>query len=118
MNVICYELICYERGLLLIGLLWTGLLWTWSVLNGLFWAVCYEQVCFERSPSLFDNDIHTGTNPTEDVSFHRFKYFFHQMIAGEHCNDQKICLFYSYIYYSSLPNFILRKNRFDRIFQN
>jgi len=28
------------------------------------------------------------------------------------------CLFYYYIDYSSLPNFILKKNRFDQIFQN
>jgi len=43
-------------------------------------------------------DMHSCTlmvvKPTEDVLFHRFKYFFHLMIASEHCNDQKICLFY------------------------
>ena len=47
-----------------------------------------------KQPTVFDNDIDTGTKPTEDILFHWFKYFFHQMIACEHshCNDQKICL--------------------------
>ena len=59
----------------------------------------------------FDNDIDTGVKPTEDVLFHRFniKYFFHLMIACEHSNDQKMCLFYYYISYNSLPNFYLKK---------
>jgi len=33
-------------------------------------------------------------------------------------NNQKIRLFYYYIYYSTLTNFYLKKNRFARIFQN
>jgi len=63
-----------------------------------------------KQPTLFDNAIDTGVKPTENVLFYRFKYFFHLMIACEHCNDQKISLFYYYIYYSSLPNFCLKKN--------
>jgi len=63
-----------------------------------------------KQPTVFDNDIDTGVKSTEDVLFHRFKYFFHLMILCEHCNDQKICLFYYCIYHSSLPNFYLQKN--------
>jgi len=46
-------------------------------------------------PTVLGNDIDTDVKPTEDVVFHRFKYFFHLMIACEHCNDQNICLFYN-----------------------
>ena len=69
-----------------------------------------------KQPTVFDNDIDTGTKPTEDVLFHLFKYFFHLMIVVcEQCNDQKICLFfclfYYRIYYGSLPNFIFKKKQ-------
>jgi len=48
-----------------------------------------------KQPTVFHNDIDTGKKTTDDVLFYRFKYFFHlMMIACEHCNDQKICLFY------------------------
>jgi len=39
------------------------------------------------------------------------------MIACEHCNDQNICLFYNYNYYRRCQIFILKKPRFDKIFQ-
>jgi len=71
-----------------------------------------------KQPTVFDNDIDTGTKPTEHVLFHLFKYFFHLMIACEHWNDQKLCLFYYCIYSNSLPNFVFKNPWFDRIFQN
>jgi len=61
-------------------------------------------------PTVLGNDIDRGVKPTEDVLLHRFKYFFHLMMASEHCNDQNICLFYYYTYYRSLANFYLQKN--------
>jgi len=64
----------------------------------------------DKQPTVFDNDIDTGAKSTENVLFHQFKYFFHLMITREHCNYQKICLFYYYVYYSLLPNFYLKKN--------
>jgi len=68
-----------------------------------------------NQPTVFDNDVLIQVqNPLKTFCFTDYKYFFHLMIACEHSNDQKICLFY----YSSLPNFIFKKPRFDRIFQN
>jgi len=61
-----------------------------------------------KHPAVLGNDIDTGIKPTEDILFHLFKYFFHLMIACEHCNDQNICLFYYYDYCRSLPNFYLQ----------
>jgi len=78
-------------------------------------ATAWLSVLDDKYPAVFGTDIDTGVKPTKDVLFHRFKYFFHLMIACEHCNDQKIGLFYYYNYYMSLPNFYLKKNRFDSI---
>ena len=62
-----------------------------------------------KHPTVLGNDIDAGVKPTEDVLFHRFKYFFLLMIACEHCNDQNMCLFYYYNYHRSLPNFYLQE---------
>jgi len=70
-----------------------------------------------KQPTLFDYDIDTGTKPAEGVLFHRFKYFFPLTIACEHCNNQKICLFYYCVYHNSLQNFILRKTDFIGFFK-
>jgi len=70
---------------------------------------CCLSVLDDKQPTVFDNDIDTVVKATEDVLLHRFKYFFQLMIAHEHCNDQKICLFYHYIYHCSLPQFYLKK---------
>ena len=75
-------------------------------------ATAWRSLLDGKQPTVFDNDIDTGTKPTEDVLFHRFKYFFHEMIACEHsrCNDQKTCLFHYYsggasgaLYLKSVP---------------
>ena len=64
-----------------------------------------------KQSTVFDNHIDTGAKATEDVLFHRFNYFFHLMIAREHCNKRKICLFYYYIYYCSLPELYRKKTQ-------
>jgi len=50
-----------------------------------------------KQPTVFDNDIDTGIKPSEGVLFHQFKYFFHQVIACEHCNDQKMFILLLYL---------------------
>jgi len=35
-----------------------------------------------KQPTVFDNDIDMGTKPTEDILFHRFKYFFRLSVTG------------------------------------
>jgi len=74
-------------------------------------ATAWLSVLDGKRPTILGNDIDTGVKPTEDVLFHRFKYFFHLIIACEHYNDQNICLFYYYNYYRSLPNFIFKKTQ-------
>jgi len=73
-------------------------------------AAAWLSVLDGKDPTVLGNDIDTGVKPTEDILFHRFKYFFQLMVACEPCNDQTICLFYYYNYYRSLPNFCLKKN--------
>jgi len=72
-------------------------------------ATAWLSVLDGKHPTVLGNDIDAGVNPTEDVLFHRFKYFFHLMIACEHCNDQNICLFYYIITIGRCQIFILKK---------